>query len=89
MAIEAGMSHTCETMVDQHNVAKSVGSGRVDVFSTSMMILLIEQAEISAQMKNTLRACRVFFAPAATARLCVPVCLRRIKNPYHRDNTKL
>ena len=88
MAIEAGMSHTCETMVDQHNVAKSVGSGRVDVFFAPMMILLIEQAEISAQMKTPcgLAGCFCACGHSAPTRSGLPA---GIKKPYHRDNTKL
>lgn len=43
MAIEVGMHCTGEVVVDETNVAKNVGSGHMDVFSTPMLIMLMEQ----------------------------------------------
>ena len=39
-----GKIATVKTMVDNTNVAKTVGSGSLDVFSTPMMIALMEKA---------------------------------------------
>ena len=43
-AISLGKQATAETVVTEHNTAKAIGSGSLDVFSTPMMIALMEQA---------------------------------------------
>ena len=42
--ISLGKQATAETVVTEHNTAKAVGSGSLDVFSTPMMIALMEKA---------------------------------------------
>ena len=42
--MEVGIRGTSETVVDKSNVASSVGSGLLDVFSTPAMIALMEKA---------------------------------------------
>ena len=42
--LEVGLKGYAETMVDESNVASSVGSGLLDVFSTPSMIALMEKA---------------------------------------------
>ena len=42
--MEIGIKGYAEVMVDQSNVASSVGSGLLDVFSTPSMIALMEKA---------------------------------------------
>ncbi|MDR0271699.1 MAG: thioesterase family protein [Clostridiales bacterium] len=42
--LEIGKTATVSTTVSEKNTAKSVGSGSLDVFSTPMMIALMEQA---------------------------------------------
>ena len=42
--LEAGKSATASTVVLEQNTAKAVGSGSLCVFSTPMMIALMEQA---------------------------------------------
>lgn len=42
--MEKGIKGYAETMVDSENVASSVGSGLLDVYSTPSMIALIEKA---------------------------------------------
>ena len=42
--LEVGLKGYAETMVDESNVASSVGSGLLDVFSTPGMIALMEKA---------------------------------------------
>ena len=42
--MEIGIKGYAETMVDKSNVASSVGSGLLDVFSTPCMIALMEKA---------------------------------------------
>ena len=42
--MEIGIKGYAETMVDQSNVASSVGSGLLEVFSTPSMIALMEKA---------------------------------------------
>ena len=42
--LEVGLKGYAETMVDESNVASSVGSGLLDVFSTPRMIALMEKA---------------------------------------------
>ncbi|MCL1844168.1 MAG: thioesterase family protein [Defluviitaleaceae bacterium] len=42
--ITAGKTATVSTIVTDKNTAKAVGSGSLDVFSTPMMIALMEQA---------------------------------------------
>lgn len=44
MGIQIGMEHTAQTVVSKSNVASAVGSGRLDVFATPMMVALMEQA---------------------------------------------
>ena len=41
---EIGKNATVSTIVSEKNTAKTVGSGSLDVFSTPMMIALMEQA---------------------------------------------
>lgn len=42
--IQAGKKATVTTTVSEKNTAKTVGSGSLDVFSTPMMIALMEEA---------------------------------------------
>lgn len=42
--LEPGKFSTATTVVSEKNTAKTVGSGNLDVFSTPMMIALMEQA---------------------------------------------
>ena len=42
--LEKGKKATVSTVVSEKNTAKTVGSGCLDVFSTPMMIALMEQA---------------------------------------------
>ena len=42
--LEIGKAATASTVVSEKNTAKAVGSGSLDVFSTPMMIALMEQA---------------------------------------------
>ena len=42
--INSGKTATVTTVVNETNTAKAVGSGSLDVFSTPMMIALMEQA---------------------------------------------
>ena len=42
--LEVGLKGYAETMVDESNVASSVGRGLLDVFSTPSMIALMEKA---------------------------------------------
>jgi len=42
--VNPGKSATVSTVVNEMNVAKAVGSGSLEVFSTPMMIALMEQA---------------------------------------------
>jgi predicted thioesterase len=42
--LEPGKTATVSTVVSEKNTAKAVGSGSLDVFSTPMMIALMEQA---------------------------------------------
>ena len=42
--LTAGKTATVKTVVNDKNTAKAVGSGSLDVFSTPMMIALMEQA---------------------------------------------
>ncbi|MCL2198679.1 MAG: thioesterase family protein [Defluviitaleaceae bacterium] len=42
--LTTGKTGTAKTVVSEKNTAKTVGSGSLDVFSTPMMIALMEQA---------------------------------------------
>ncbi|MCL2224645.1 MAG: thioesterase family protein [Defluviitaleaceae bacterium] len=42
--LEVGKTATASTVVSEKNTAKTVGSGSLEVFSTPMMIALMEQA---------------------------------------------
>lgn len=44
MAIPVGATYTAETVVDESNIARTVGSGTVDVYATPMMVALFELA---------------------------------------------
>lgn len=46
--MDLGIKGYAETTVDETNIASSVGSGLLDVFSTPAMIALIEQAAASS-----------------------------------------
>jgi len=48
MTLSPGLRATAETKVTPENCASAVGSGGVDVFSTPMMIALMEQAAARA-----------------------------------------
>ncbi len=49
--IKIGMNGTAETIVTSENTAITVGSGSLEVFSTPMMIALMEKAAVSAVAK--------------------------------------
>ena len=51
-AIIIGQSGTATTTVTNQNTARTVGSGSLDVFSTPMMIALMEAAACQAIEKN-------------------------------------
>lgn len=44
--LELGIKGRQETVVDESNVARNIGSGRVKVFATAMMIALMERAAV-------------------------------------------
>ena len=46
--IKVGMNSTQETTVDMENIAKTVGSGSLEVFATPMMVALMEKAAAAA-----------------------------------------
>ena len=46
--MEPGLSHTARTVVDDSNVAATMGSGDLDVFATPAMIALMESAAAGA-----------------------------------------
>lgn len=48
MAIELGLKGRAETVVDETNTAAAIGSGAVPVFSTPMLVALMEAASVDA-----------------------------------------
>ncbi len=48
MSLQPGLTFEARTVVSSANMASAVGSGGVDVFSTPMMIALMENAAYSA-----------------------------------------
>jgi len=44
MEIQVGRTATVQTVVDENNTAKTVGSGSLEVFGTPMMVALMEKA---------------------------------------------
>jgi predicted thioesterase len=48
MAVTVGLKGRVETVVDETNTAAAVGSGMVPVFSTPMMVSLMEGAAVNA-----------------------------------------
>lgn len=48
LSIPVGTTGTAQRLVDQTNLASSLGSGTVDVYATPAMIALMEQAAVHA-----------------------------------------
>ncbi|MHB1406316.1 MAG: thioesterase family protein [Desulfitobacteriaceae bacterium] len=48
MSVQIGQKGRAETVVAEHNTAKALGSGLVEVFATPAMVALMEEAAVQA-----------------------------------------
>lgn len=48
MSVQIGQKGCAETVVAEHNTAKALGSGLVEVFATPAMVALMEEAAVQA-----------------------------------------